>query len=284
MNQIRLGHKRGIVMLGRGGFIGSVALEADTPSFAFRRMRGTVPAREVPRHSHDTAYFFFVIHGRYATEAHGTTDVCERGAVIFNPTGTTHRDHFVDEDGEFLAISIPPDLERQFALTVPVSTVLRDPVLRATVAAAATELRSADRDSAFVLQTLGLQLVAQLAPMTPLRGQPPWLRRVRDQLRDRVTRGWSVADVAAAVGVHPVYLARVFRQHHRCSPGEYMRAWRVERARRLIVSSSRPLAEIALDVGFYDQSQLSNDFRRVTGLSPREYRWRFAPGAANGDL
>src|SRR5262249_21033654 len=152
-------------------------------------MRGSVPARIVPRHSHDTAYFFFVIRGRYATEARGTTDVCERGAVIFNPTGTTHRDHFVDDDGEFLAISIPPDLERQITLTVPASRVRRAPAVRAPVPLAATELRSADHDSAFVPQALGPQLVAELGPTTPFRRQPPWLSRVRDHLRDNVPRG-----------------------------------------------------------------------------------------------
>jgi AraC family transcriptional regulator len=270
------GREPSSVPLGRGSFIGSVALEADTPSFALRRMHGSVPARELPRHSHDTAYFFFVIRGRYASEARGITDVCRPGSVIFNPTGTTHRDHFVDDDGEFLAISVPPDLERQVALALPVSTVLRDPVLRTTFGVAATEILSADRDSAFALETLGLQLVAQSAPMTSPRQPPLWLSRVRDHLRDRSTHGWNVADLAADAGVHPVHLARVFRLYCRCSPGEYRRAWRVERARRIIAASSRPLAEIALDAGFYDHSQLSNDFKRVTGLSPRSYRRRFA--------
>src|SRR5262249_10577620 len=156
------------------------------------------------------------------------------------------------------------------------STVLRDSALNTTFGAVAKEIRSADRDSAFVLETLGLQLVAQLAPAPPSRQPPPWLSQVRDHLRDRLANGWSVADVAADAGVHPVHLARVFRLYHRCSPGEYMRAWRVERARRPIAASSRPLAEIALDAGFYDHSQLANDFKRVTGLSPRAYRRRFA--------
>ena len=262
--------------LGRGSFIGRPALAADTPSFAFRRMTGSVSARELPRHSHDTAYFFFVLAGRYATEARGTTDVCTPGSAIFNPTGTTHRDHFVDSGGEFLAISVPPVLEREVALSVPVSTVLHDAALRETLAVAAREIRSRDSDSGFVLEGLGLQLLAQSAPATRSRQPPSWLRRVRDHLRDRVTEGRTIAAVAADAGVHPVHLARVFRACSGCSPGEYMRACRVERARRLIAGSSRPFVDIALAAGFYDHSQLANDFKRFTGLSPRAYRQRFA--------
>jgi len=267
-------------VLGSGRFIGGAAIEADTPSFAFRRMIGTVPAREVPRHSHDTAYFFFVIRGQYATEARGRSDLCGPGSLIFNPTGTTHRDHFVDDDGEFLAVSVPPHLEARIVLSIPTSTVISTPGLQTIARAAAREVNAGAVDTNFVLEGLGLQLIAgSAASARPQPTRPPdWLARVRDHLRDRSEHTLSIAEVAAEVGVHPVHLARVFRRYHGCSPGEYTRAWRVEHAKRLIAHSRLSLSDIALAAGFYDQSQFANTFKRATGLTPGAYRRRFAAG------
>jgi AraC family transcriptional regulator len=82
----------------------------------------------------------------------------------------------------------------------------------------------------------------------------------------------GVAEIARAAGVHPVYLARTFREHHGMTIGEYVRKLRIEHACRLISTTGAPLSEIALAAGFCDQSHFSRTFKRVTGSSPAEYR------------
>jgi AraC family transcriptional regulator len=76
--------------------------------------------------------------------------------------------------------------------------------------------------------------------------------------------------------VHPIHLARVFRQHFRCSPGEYLRQCRMERVTQLLARKSLPLAEIALQAGFSDQSQLTHAFKRFAGLTPGAFRRTFS--------
>jgi AraC family transcriptional regulator len=85
-----------------------------------------------------------------------------------------------------------------------------------------------------------------------------------------------VAEIARAVGVHPVHLARAFRRFFGCSPAHYLRRVRIERAARMIRSSSHPLAEIAATCGFVDQSHLTRAFTRSLGTSPAAYRRRHA--------
>jgi AraC family transcriptional regulator len=82
----------------------------------------------------------------------------------------------------------------------------------------------------------------------------------------------SIADVADGVGIHPVHLARSFRRYFRCSPGEFTRFCRLERATRMLTRSECPLSDIALESGFSDQSQLSRAFTRDLGIAPGEYR------------
>jgi AraC family transcriptional regulator len=78
--------------------------------------------------------------------------------------------------------------------------------------------------------------------------------------------------LASAVGVHPVHLARSFREAHGASVGEYLRRLRVEFAQREVLRTDAPLSEIALSAGFCDQSHFGRTFKRHTGVTPAQAR------------
>jgi len=107
---------------------------------------------------------------------------------------------------------------------------------------------------------------------------PAWLRRARECLDDSIGGRVSIADVARAAGVHPVHLARVFRQHAGVSPAEYLRRRRVEQAKSLLQHTTRTISDIALSCGFGDQSHFSNAFRRLCGVTPARYRSAYSRG------
>ena len=100
------------------------------------------------------------------------------------------------------------------------------------------------------------------------RGVPQWLLHAREMVHDQFRQPLGLSAVARAAGVHPVQLARTFRRVHGCTVGEYIRRLRVECAERLLIGSSRSLAEIALAAGFHDQSHLSRAFRSALGVPP----------------
>ena len=102
--------------------------------------------------------------------------------------------------------------------------------------------------------------------------RPRWLTRAKELLSENFSEHMTLSDIAAAVGVHPVYLAGVFRQHYHCSIGEYVRRLRVEFASRQLSQTSAPIIEIALAAGFAHQSHFSRTFKRLTGLTPARYR------------
>ena len=101
---------------------------------------------------------------------------------------------------------------------------------------------------------------------------PSWLKRARNLLNDQFHRGPSLAEIAAAVDVHPVHFASTFRKHFGSSVGEYLRRLRVEFACRRLATSGEPLAEIAVTAGFADQSHLARQFKRAYGTSPGQWR------------
>jgi AraC family transcriptional regulator len=99
-----------------------------------------------------------------------------------------------------------------------------------------------------------------------------WLKRAEAIIRDRFSESVSLNEVAKTVAIHPVHLARTFRQHYRCSIGEYVRKLRVEFAREAIVTTDCALTDIGMAAGFYDQSHFARTFKHATGLTPSALR------------
>ena len=85
----------------------------------------------------------------------------------------------------------------------------------------------------------------------------------------------SMADMAALAGLSASHFNRRFRQLLRMTPMQYLRAIRVQAAQRLLTTTSKSIADIALEAGYNDQSHLTRRFREVTGMNPAAYRKRF---------
>ena len=85
----------------------------------------------------------------------------------------------------------------------------------------------------------------------------------------------SMAEMAQLAGLSSTHFNRRFRQLLRMTPMQYLRSVRIQAARKLLTTTSRSLAEIAVDVGYTDQSHLTKRFREVTGMTPAMYRRRF---------
>jgi LacI family transcriptional regulator len=86
----------------------------------------------------------------------------------------------------------------------------------------------------------------------------------------------SPDDVAAAVSTGTRTLQRRFRKYLNRPIAAEIRRVRIERAKREITQSDRPLSEIAIDVGFGQAMRMYEVFRRELGVTPSEYRrqWR----------
>jgi AraC family transcriptional regulator len=102
-------------------------------------------------------------------------------------------------------------------------------------------------------------------------------RAVSDAVRliqANYSRDLSLNDMAESVHLSPFHLARLFKQALGISPHQYLIQVRVNSARSLLSAGSgeRSLAEVASAVGFADQSHLTRHFKRITGVTPSQFR------------
>lgn len=107
---------------------------------------------------------------------------------------------------------------------------------------------------------------------------------VLQRMADEYALPLSLAQLALTYGHNELRLLRDFRRAVGITPHAWLTEVRVQAARRQLERTDLPLAAIAQDCGFAHQSHLGSALRKATGLTPRQYRLRFARRAADSAL
>ena len=104
----------------------------------------------------------------------------------------------------------------------------------------------------------------------PVRGGlAPWQeRRAKELMSTHLGREISLAFVASECRLSVSHFARSFKQCTGKPPHRWLLENRVDRAKELLTDAELPLAEIALECGFSDQSHFTRVFSRTVGTSP----------------
>jgi AraC family transcriptional regulator len=262
----------GNIKFGHGEFFGAIRRKHDISGVALAHR---IAAGEVTNHTHDDAHFVWVTGGDYVTTANDISHKDEP-VFVYNPVGTAHRDHFAGGRGSFFSISISAERIRhwQEGARLPDAPVhVRGRSARGLARKLMLECWETP-DSSLAVESLCLELIGSAGKnaeaITP--AMPAWLKRAREKLEEQSTEDISMGGLARGLGVHPVHLTRSFRAFFRCTPGEYLRSVRLERAARFLSRTRRSLAEVALMSGFTDQSHFTRRFARAFGVTPGEYR------------
>lgn len=98
----------------------------------------------------------------------------------------------------------------------------------------------------------------------------PGVRRAREYLAEHFAEPVSLADLERVAGLTRFHLVRSFAARYGLPPHAYQVQLRLAAARRLI-RAGLPLAQVAAEAGFADQSHLGRHFKRVWGVTPGRY-------------
>jgi AraC family transcriptional regulator len=89
-------------------------------------------------------------------------------------------------------------------------------------------------------------------------------------MMDHLDRPLSLPELAANVELSQFHFCRMFKKSTNLTPHQYVLQLRIERARDLL-TGRLPLAEIAAQLGFADQSHFGAVFKRFLGITPSEF-------------
>lgn len=96
------------------------------------------------------------------------------------------------------------------------------------------------------------------------------LQQVFDYIQAHLDRDLSLTELAEIINNSPTYFASLFKQAMGISPHQYVIQQRVERAKTMLSKTDLAIADIALQVGFSSQSHLNQQFKRLTGVTPKQ--------------
>jgi AraC family transcriptional regulator len=248
--------------------------------FHFSESRHLAP---LPLHAHERPTITILLEGEYRETVGRRVIDATVASVLFRPGGAAHADRFGHEGAVNFVIEIDPRrataLHGYGALLEDVSCV-RGPGLGALGRRMRGELRTPDGVAPLALEGLALELLAAATrhARRAERALTPWLARVRELIDARFAdASLRMSDLAREADVHPVHLARAFREQYGLSPAEYVRQLRLEWAARAIREGKEPLATIAAEAGFVDQSHMTRVFRRRLLMTPAQLRRRYSP-------
>lgn len=158
---------------------------------------------------------------------------------------------------------------------------LNAPEVRAAMLALDAELRVRGAGGPLMAESLAHVLSVHLlrsiscGPAIRMDGVLPRrkLARVVEYIVDHLESGPTLEQMAAVVHLSPYHFARQFKATTGVPPHRYVIARRVERAQQILKKDDEiSLAEVALQVGFSDQSRFSFHFKRIAGVTPGRFR------------
>ena len=206
------------------------------------------------------------------------------GNLAFCPPGLTLRK--VHSAGRFVLVVWDADLYSDLlpelgaaASCFEYEYALQDPLLSQIVTTLAQEGESDFADKILV-ESLGTAMFIRIAqrfvgrlPLPTSKGlSPERLQRVRDYVDAHLDDDLSLTVLADIACLSPYHFSRSFKQATGVGPQRYVIQRRLEPAKRLLRQSHQPLAWIAQEAGFFDQSHLTSVFRREMGMTPGRFR------------
>jgi AraC-like DNA-binding protein len=191
---------------------------------------------------------------------------------------------------DMLAIHIPSILFEELANEhgAPIieqfsdQTAVVDPVVHDLGRALVPLLFGPRQDSQLLFEHIVFAIHARLASQYGVQRSKPLVsgaslnarqeRMVKDILTANLSQEPPIADVAQACGLSVSKLIRAFRNTTGMPPHRWLRSYRVDRAKDLLLNSSLSLGQIAYDCGFSDQSHFTRVFSAAVGTTPGAWR------------
>ena len=115
------------------------------------------------------------------------------------------------------------------------------------------------------------RIAGHLGHWPPRRGPEPHLAgQLRELLDECLAEPVTLGAAAAQLGRSVPHLVRSFTREFGVSPHAYLIGRRVDAARRALLQGARP-ADVAADLGFYDQAHFTRHFKRHVAVTPARF-------------
>lgn len=258
------------------------------PRFPHIEVRDVRDARDVgyARHSHDSFSIGIVTGGRSTYLHERGQDEVGAGAVVLMNPGAMHACNPVDSTTwSYRMVHVDTAWLCRFQCELGVDaagslhefevTSTMDAALHGRVATLCDRFADSTEGELARHQAI-VELATALHERFPRRSLParaiaPGLARVAEYIAANYAQPVSLAELCKVSGLSESHLVRSFKKRFGMTPHEYLIDRRIRHSRHEL-RRGRPIAEVALELGFADQAHLQRMFKRIVATTPGQYR------------
>ena len=95
-------------------------------------------------------------------------------------------------------------------------------------------------------------------------------KKIKEFITENYDRNFSLEELSKYANISSYHLIRVFRKEVGMTPFDYLRNFRIEKAKELL-RKNKSMMDAIFDTGFYDQSHFIRHFKNITGVTPKAY-------------
>jgi AraC-like DNA-binding protein len=228
----------------------------------------------IDEHAHDNSYLSILTTGSYLEKSSNNTNQINPGDILFRPQIYTHQNRFNHSPATCFNIEFKTgcDTELDLKLKLPHQCVQYRTATVPSLYKLLLNFKSgSDPDLTFEFIFDWLCTINQVPH---IGSHLPWVELVATILEQELEVHHSLKDIAARVCVHPVYLARAFKERKGLTIGEYQLKFKLAHAASRLLNTSEPITRIAFSHGFCDDPHFIRSFNAVYGISPYQFRLR----------
>lgn len=230
-------------------------------------------------HRHAAHVLALVESGTHAFDHRGSVVIAPAGTILFLDPDERHTGYgYRRSQWSYRVLYIEPTWFSGLAGAMPhfEPSAARDDVLadliRALCHAMHTPASALQRQSLMLeIASRSLRHSDRRMPEMRAMNEPDAVRRARELIDDRYEENLTLSELASVAGLSAYRLCHTFKRSVGFAPHEYLTCRRIERAKMLLRSGLAP-ADVAVAVGFCDQSHLTRHFRHRVGVTPGQYR------------
>lgn len=223
-------------------------------------------------HTHENDYLSILIQGTYAERGQRVWSRISPGEILYRPAGYEHANDFQESGGRCFNIELQEDFARYFDCKVPEKFVQfvsgSFPMLYQLYFATKNRLED---DS---LEEYVLSFLQEVNESTKVQNAPGWVEKTKRILENELDKFHSLEDLSERVHVHPVYLARAFKQRTGTTIGNYQMRRKLENAFKMLIETTDTISRVSHCNGFFDDAHFIRSFKATYGMSPHQFRLR----------
>lgn len=235
--------------------------------------------RSFPEHSHDEFVIGTIISGAETLTVNRTPWLASAGSVLRLAPGEVHANAsegeaqlcykvlYIPAPTLLGYLGTPEQAVYNFKNPVVRNDALNKLVRRAHSVLASSNAGKLAQESAIVelARHLGTSRLSTTTSIAHAAAD-----QVRRYIDDQLGEHFGLAELSQLTGLSPFHLVRTFKRAFGLSPLAYRNQRRIVGARRRL-SKGQSTAQVALELGFADQSHLTRNFQRLVGISPQGY-------------